>query len=128
MAALLSGCSFLPSLCENTVEKEVISPNGLKKAVIFDRGCGATVGFITAISIVPNGESLKSSDTGNVLLAENIYKEVSGTGNAEDRIMRENFDIEWLNDMELLVRYTESKNLRKYRQLGNLTVKFEQLR
>lgn len=106
----LSFCAcdyFLPitGVCENSVEKELKSPNGKLNAIIFDRGCGATVGFITGISIIPADEKLNSSDTGNVLLADILYGELSERGDGEDVRGKVNFEVEWVNDSELIVRY-----------------------
>lgn len=59
--------------CENTVEKEVISPNGQLKAVIYDRGCGTATGFMTGISIVPANYKLGNDIEEYVLFAEEVY-------------------------------------------------------
>ena len=42
--------------CGNTVVKTARTPDGQLDAVLFERGCGATNGFSTQISIVPAGE------------------------------------------------------------------------
>jgi len=48
-AALIAGCA---PICENEVSAAVRSPSGKMKAVVFDRGCGATVGFNTQLSVL----------------------------------------------------------------------------
>lgn len=70
-------CLKIPNfgLCQNTNEKELSSPDGKFKAAIFDRGCGATVGFITGISIISSDETISNEDAGNALFAENVYRE-----------------------------------------------------
>ena len=118
--------NYIPNLgiCENTVEKEVISPNEKYKAVIFDRGCGATVGFITAISIIPGNEKINNDTFEYILFAENVYRE-STFKNGQEQYGNFNFDIKWINDEELLVLYTESKNLSKKESFKNIKIKYE---
>lgn len=65
-ATLLAGCG---STCENEVSQSVPSPSGIMKAVTYHRGCGATVGFNTQISILPAGGTLPNG-AGNVLIAD----------------------------------------------------------
>lgn len=119
-----NSCLSIPSfgLCENTVEKQVNSPDGEFKAVIFDRGCGATVGFITGISIIPANEKINNNDTGNILFAEKVYGEFSSNKNGQTQYGKTNFDIEWINDEELLVYYTESKRLSKTGSYKNIKI------
>ncbi len=74
-----ASCLRIPNLdvCQNIAEKEVSSPNGKLKAIIFNRGCGATVGFITGISIISSDKKISNEDNGNALFAENVYREFS---------------------------------------------------
>jgi hypothetical protein len=62
-AVLLGGCA---ASCENEISQSVTSPSGAIKAVVFNRGCGATVGFNTQLSIFPANTALPDSG-GNVL-------------------------------------------------------------
>jgi hypothetical protein len=66
MAALLASCG---QGCENEVSQSVASPSGQLKAVVFHRGCGATTGFNTQMSVIRSGDSL-ANDGGNVLIIE----------------------------------------------------------
>lgn len=59
-----------PSLCGNTVKRVVSAPTGDVRAVEFDRGCGATTGFSTQVSILRDGEALNQDDGGNVLTSD----------------------------------------------------------
>jgi hypothetical protein len=63
---LLGGCG---STCENEISQTVFSPSGKKYAVVFNRGCGATVGFNTQVSLLPAGTGLPN-DGGNVLIVD----------------------------------------------------------
>ncbi|HWB85680.1 MAG TPA: hypothetical protein VG675_16165 [Bryobacteraceae bacterium] len=62
---VLTGCG----LCSNQIVKEVPSPDGTKKAIIFVRDCGATTGFSTDVSVINANETLPSS-AGNVFIAD----------------------------------------------------------
>lgn len=57
------------SLCENQVLYERVSPNGLLKAVVFNRECGATTGSSVQISVVPRFFGAPSG-AGNVFVAD----------------------------------------------------------
>ena len=66
MAASIEGCA---PMCENEVSATVLSPSGKRKAVVFDRGCGATVGFNTQVSVL-SAEAVLPDDGGNVLIVD----------------------------------------------------------
>ena len=83
IAASLFGCS---SGCENEVTKVVDSPSGKFKAVTFGRGCGATTGFNTQVSIVDADTSVPDG-TGNVMIVDDEVP----------------LEIRWLSDNELAV-------------------------
>ena len=55
--------------CSNTTIAEVPSPSGEFNAVVFDRGCGATTGFSTQVSLLRRGERL-SNTGGNALVVD----------------------------------------------------------
>jgi hypothetical protein len=65
-AALIAGCA---PICENEVSAAARSPSGKMKAVIFNRGCGATVGYNTQVSIL-SAEAALPNDGGNVLIVD----------------------------------------------------------
>lgn len=64
--ALLSGCG---GVCENKISQTVVSPSGNMKAVVFNRGCGATVGFSTQVSLLPASARMPNNG-GNVLVVD----------------------------------------------------------
>ena len=72
-AMLLNGCSSLDP-CENTFIRQVTSPNGKLKAVVFSRGCGATTSESVQISILEVNAPLPE-EAGNVSVVEesNVY-------------------------------------------------------
>lgn len=53
--------------CENTISQTLTSPDGTQKAVVFTRGCGATTGDSTQISLVNSSGSV-GKEAGNVLV------------------------------------------------------------
>jgi hypothetical protein len=63
---LIGGCG---AVCENEIAQTVSSPSGKMKAVVFNRGCGATVGFNTQVSLLRASVSL-ANDSGNVLVVD----------------------------------------------------------
>lgn len=63
---LLGGCG---AICENEISQTVVSPSGNMKAVVFNRGCGATVGFNTQVSLLPASARLPNVG-GNVLIVD----------------------------------------------------------
>jgi hypothetical protein len=63
---LLGGCG---ATCENEISQTVRSPSGKMKVVVFNRGCGPTVGFNTQVSLLPVSASLPN-DGGNVLIVD----------------------------------------------------------
>ena len=63
---LLCGCA---AVCENEISQTVRSPSGKMKVVVFNRGCDATVGFNTQVSLLPASAPLPN-DGGNVLIVD----------------------------------------------------------
>lgn len=64
VAVFLTACDP----CENTIVQELVSPDGKKKVVVFERSCGATTGFSTQVSILP--ASAHARDAGNAFTAD----------------------------------------------------------
>lgn len=62
VATVLGACSP----CENKIAREIQSGAGMR-AVVFDRGCGATTGFSTQVSILAGNEKLPD-DGGNAVV------------------------------------------------------------
>ncbi len=58
--------------CDNELAADIPSPNGTHRAVVFSRGCGATTGFNTQISILGLGEGLRGS--GNLWVADDSVR------------------------------------------------------
>lgn len=62
---VFSGWGF----CENTIYQELASPNISRRAVVFERNCGATTGFSTQLSVLSANEELMN-DSGNTYIVD----------------------------------------------------------
>ena len=65
-SAVLAGCD---GLCSNEPIASVTSPSDAHKVVVFTRGCGATTGWSTQVSILRGSEHLWN-ESGNTLVVE----------------------------------------------------------
>ena len=96
MLLLGFGCS---NPVENTVLKEIISPNGMLKAVVFERNAGSTTAFSTQVSIMPTTDN-QSGGGGNIFIADCDHgKAPSASWGGPD------VGISWLDDTNLMIRY-----------------------
>lgn len=81
---------LLPDGCINQPYQQFFSENGLYKAVVFQRDCGATTGFSTQVSIIAADDEFCDDCGGNVLAADGHP--------AENKLK-----MQWRGDSELLV-------------------------
>jgi len=111
-----TACVSLAGDCSNQIRREIASPNGKMKAVVFQRDCGATVGFNTQVSVLPSGSKLPN-DGGNVFVAD------GGQGNASSGPF---VAVSWTNDTELLVTYDrQARVFHNEPSVGNIRVRYE---
>jgi len=119
MIALTSAgtaCVSLAGDCSNQIRREIASPNGKMKAVVFQRDCGATVGFNTQVSVLPSSSNLPN-DGGNVFVAD------GGRGNEPSGPF---VAVSWTNDTELLVTYDkQARVFHNESSVGNIRVRYE---
>ena len=71
---VIGGCGFFLSslfggMCGNEIFQEVYSPDNEYKAVVFQRDCGATIGFSTQISILKASAKLPD-ESGNIFVMD----------------------------------------------------------
>lgn len=92
--------------CGNTVVKTARSPDGQLDAVLFERGCGATTGFSTQISIVPAGELPEGA--GNVFVTNGDSRE-DGRGEWGGAWA----DVRWFSERRLHIDHTPGAGLVK---------------
>lgn len=64
----LGGCGESEPLCDNTIVREAVSPDGALKAILFERSCGVTTGFSSQVSILGVDET--ETDAGNAFIAD----------------------------------------------------------
>jgi hypothetical protein len=116
VAIVGAACVSLAGECSNSIKREVLSPNGKMKAVIFGRDCGATVGFNTQVSVLPSNSRLPN-DGGHVFAAD------GGSGNEPSGAF---VSVSWTNDAELLVAYDkQARVFHNEPTVGNVRVKYE---
>ncbi|MCI0351046.1 MAG: hypothetical protein L0Z53_16595 [Acidobacteriales bacterium] len=113
--ALLLGVSFLTACdCENTVVREGQSPEATRKAVVFERYCGANDGrpFTTQVSIVNVNASLP-------------WGEANAFTARHDGINPVNVSIEWESEDTLLIRHPQdTRVLKKENRVGRTAVRY----
>ena len=66
----------LPPFCGNEVKKEVFSPDGDWKVVVFVRGCGASTQNSTQVSLLPAERSLRNKKGNLCVLGFSQVKQV----------------------------------------------------
>jgi hypothetical protein len=59
----------LTTPCRNTIIDRQLSPDGLRKAIVFVRDCGEATGFNTHVSLLRSAEDL-GDEGGNTFVAE----------------------------------------------------------
>ncbi len=97
--------------CGNEELQAVISPGGTRKAVVFQRDCGATTGFSTQISILPVNEKLPK-EGGNTFIADTDHGQApSGLGGGPE------VNLEWANEREFVVKYDKRARVFRSEQL-----------
>ena len=106
----IGGCS-LSAGCGSTVLSESKSPNGLLKAVIFNYDCGATTGFSSHISILPNAIT-SPRDAGNIFVAD-------GSGASA-------VQIKWLSSNRLLISYDKrARTFNRKKQFESVAISYK---
>jgi len=79
--ATVSGCS---SPCDNSFVSELPSPDGMVKAVVFTRDCGATVRTYTEVSVLAAGAALPSGSANALEVGDNPDHPIERSGPAID--------------------------------------------
>jgi hypothetical protein len=107
-------------LCENTPLAEVPSPGGTRKAVVFQRDCGATTGFSTQVSVLAAGEKLRDNG-GNVFVADTDHGAApSGPGGGPV------VEPVWIAEDRLLIRHHRlARVFRSEARVGSVAVVYE---
>jgi hypothetical protein len=115
MEAFLIACS----ICTNDFVAEYRSPGGRWAAVVFSRGCGATVGFNTQISLIPSKSTLPDQ-AGNVFIADDNH--------GASRLTTSHtlpLEITWKSEDSLIIRYPQGARIFKSEQkFGPVSITF----
>ena len=115
-----SACTNIAGDCGNEVLKEVASPSGKMKAVIFQRDCGATTGFSTQVSVISKDEKLPD-EGGNAFAADTDHGEASSGQSGGPEV-----EVSWLSESELLVKHdTRARALQHSPSPGNVRILYE---
>ncbi len=80
---------LMSPLCGNEIVREAVAPDGTRRAVVFQRDCGATTGFSTQIAVVWGSGNLPDAPA-NVFIAD---------GHPD----RTKTDARWLNSATLVI-------------------------
>jgi hypothetical protein len=97
-ALIVSACGS-DDPCGNEVLSKVEAPNGAHVAVVFERGCGATTGLSTQVSVIRRADDFR---------VEPAFRRPTLPGNAliiDSRNDRVSVRAQWLDDSHLVLRY-----------------------
>lgn len=111
LAVLLAGAYiwwvFDKNLCTNSIFREVPSPGGVYKVVIFDRGCGATTGFTTQASVLMFSSASLPNQPGNTISFDGYDVPVS---------------VVWISDSQVLISGPNTKATYNVTTINNKVV------
>jgi hypothetical protein len=123
--AMTASCARIESHlagCGNDVVKEVTSPNGKMKAVLFERDCGATTSSTSQISLLSSGRSLPN-EIGNLFVAGKDDGRAPGAPWGGPMV-----EVSWTDDTHLLVKYDNRASISKREEsFGNINIRYEAL-
>jgi hypothetical protein len=108
------------SPCGNQPLAEVRSPGGARKAVVFQRDCGATTGFTTQVSVLPPGGDLPD-DGGNVFVADDDDGAAPAGPGGGPAVY-----VAWLDDTRMVIRHhPRARVFRAEPRVGPVEVRYE---
>jgi hypothetical protein len=113
---------FSEGMCENQILSEIPSPDRIFKAVIFERGCGATTDFSTQISLLPLSKSLPD-DGGNIFAADTNHGKTprASWGGPEVKV-------HWESPHKLVVeRHIMARIFKAEKQIDGVVVEYKDL-
>ena len=95
--------------CRNTVLQTAAAPAGDRKAVMFERDCGATTAYSTQVSILPSGKKLNGA--GNVFVIEGPWARIT-----------------WLSPDVLLIQYDDQARVFHANEaVAGVTIRYEKV-
>ena len=117
-AGLLFGFDF--DACRNEELQIITSPDRKRKAVVFQRDCGATTGFSTQVSLLNANDKLPN-ETGNAFIADTDNgKAPEGPGGGPE------VKLQWAGERELIVKYDKrARVFRSEPSVEGVTIRYE---
>ena len=101
---------------KNILIKEILSPVGENKVVIFQRDAGATTGFSVQVSVLKSNQDLKNSEKGNIFVI---------AGNKTDFESGKLFDISWVDEKTLnITLHSDKKVYKQVEKLENISIQY----
>ena len=115
IVALSVGLVACVDPCENTVLSELTGPTRNRRAVVFERSCGATTDFSTHVSVL-NADDARPKSAGNIFIADSDH------GGGKDMIVT----APWAAPDQLVVRYpARARIFRRETQVNRIAVTYE---
>jgi hypothetical protein len=103
----------LPDLCSTTIFKQVLSPNGKQKAVLFQVDCGATTDFNSHLVIVDSSFDTSRPNS----LPKSFFVVDSNHGRAPAGITGgPDVRFDWLSDSLLEVKYHQFSRMIRFEE------------
>jgi hypothetical protein len=96
VGVVLAGRRLLESPCANELVSEVVSPDGVRKVVVFRRDCGATTAASIQASVLAADASLPAT-SGNLFVADARVPVAAAGGPG--------LDVSWTSPLEVVVRH-----------------------
>ena len=118
----LAACNLDGSdLCRNYELQTIYSPDGDRKAVVFQRDCGATTGFSTQVSILRSSEKLPNKG-GNTFIADTDHgRAPAGQGGGPEVRLR------WVTEERVEVVYDKrARVFRAEETVDGVRIKYEE--
>jgi hypothetical protein len=72
-------------MCDNEIISEALSPDKTRRVVVFQRGCGATTGFNTQVSVLLTGRRLPNTE-GNLFIGDTDHGAAPASLNGGPRV------------------------------------------
>lgn len=96
----VAGCHDAGGSCSSSEISRLVSPDGQRDAVLFERDCGATTGFSSQVSVVGRGEAVRGRG-GNALVADTDHG-AAPAGPWGGPVV----EMTWTGDDQLILRYS----------------------
>ena len=115
----LPGCSDLTG-CANNVIRRADAPDGLHRAIMFQRDCGATTGFSTQISVLKAGQ--EPTEGGNAFVGDADHG-AAATGEWGGPWA----EMSWVDNGTLLIRFASGTRIStQSRQVSRVRINYQE--